>query len=236
MILREEKKYLIYTLIFLLLSCTISYAQELRSFSELDITSKEYPFRKWNLSGTVSWKQNHFSQTWGNVGAALNAYRPLFGNFTLRAGLNNKYTYDVNISNNVEVRPWLGVRLVNTIIKPLTFRQEVRFEWRSFFFGKKEQNPDTYVRTRYRLWMVMRLFEKPDTQKRWQVDAGYEWYFLKNPSSGERYPNSREFTAHVFRYFHDGSYLKFGYSFENFLKISGNNQPPGNNIILGYGF
>jgi|GEM_PF-1941357 len=165
------------------------------------------------LNSAVVWKHIYNDIGWSRI-AFNNKAQYAFKDWRLLGGMNLQYTFDREMENLLEIRPWLGVGLKNEIVPGLNFEQEVRAEYRIFFYpGMSGRN---YIRTRVEAMFSYNL-EKIKLDK-WDVHCGYVWYIIKDPLRGERYSDSREFKFLVSSNFQGGK-LTFGYKNEKFRLI-----------------
>ena len=188
-----------------------SFGQEY-FFSNLTIGKN---FRKnqctYNTSGV--WKHIYNDTEWSRISAKAKIdYN--YKSWQLISGLTVLNTFDSEIVNSIELRPWLGINLKNTIIEDLQLEQEARLEWRSFFYQNKHHA--NYIRTTFDLGLNYNL-DKIKLRS-YSIQVGFIWYFIKSPILGERYADSREFRFLLNRSFTNGK-LTLGYKHEKFKPI-----------------
>lgn len=178
-------------------------------FTNLTV-GKNFKKDPWGFSAAADWKHIYDDIGWSRIGVYGSAGYS-YKNWKLLGGLASQYTFDREIVNGLEIRPWLGIGLTTEIVTNLKLEQEVRLEWRNFIYH--EIADENYVRTTYNIGLNYGL-EKINLPS-WSVQSGYIWYFLKDPAAGERYADSREFRFLITKDF-SGNKLSFGYKSERF--------------------
>lgn len=179
---------------------------------------KNFKKEQWTYTTSGIWKHIYDEVGWSRIGVnggANYAYK----NWTLLTGFTAQYTFDKEIVNSVELRPWVGVRLRTDIIEGLNIEQEVHVEWRNFLYH--DVPDENYIRTTFDVGANYNL--KEINLDSWAVQSGYVWYFLKDPALGERYADSREFRFLVSKTFTAGK-LTVGYKREKFKILP--DRPP----------
>lgn len=197
--------------ILLTSTCSVVYGQN-DFFSTVGASKRKLVSEKLSYSIAADWKHIYNEVAWDRIGTSGEVdYQQNF--WTLEAGGVVQYTFDKQISNYIELRPWAGIRLENKIIPDLSFVQEARIEWRNFLF--RDAQDDNYIRTTLEASFNYNL-DKIGLNN-WLLNTGYVWYFLKNPALGERFANSQEFMMN-FRKRGRHSFL-IGYKYEKFRKF-----------------
>lgn len=199
------------TLLLFTTTFSVMYGQK-DFFTTVGASKRKLVSEKLSYSITADWKHIYNDVAWDRLGTGLEVdYQQNF--WTLEAGGVVQYTFDKQISNYFELRPWFGVRLENQIIPDLSLVQEGKVEWRNFIFRNAQD--DNYIRTTFEMSFNYNL-DKIGLNN-WLVNSGYVWYFLKDPALGERFANSKEFMFNL-RKKGKNSFL-IGYKFETFSKF-----------------
>ncbi|RSK39307.1 hypothetical protein [Mangrovimonas spongiae] len=197
----------------------LSFSQTDDLFLDLTVAKTFKDDMGFNYDASVSYKQIFDHPSWSRINASGSAtYK--YNAWSLLGGFTTQYIFDEEISNGLELRPWLGIGLKTKIIEGLKANQLGKVEWRNFIYdGLKNEN---YIRTTYSFGVLydLDIFKL----KHWQVDTGYTWYFLKDPARGERYANSREFRIYMIKTF-TKSRISMGYLLEKYRHF--NNLPLG---------
>ncbi|MEX0273013.1 MAG: hypothetical protein AB3N16_01395 [Flavobacteriaceae bacterium] len=227
-------------LVVWVLGCFITYGQESGSdggkaefFHEIEVGKLIVENEQWTLDVTASWKHLYADEAaWRRWGGVFSAKRK-HGNWSFMAGMANYYTFHADIDNFFQLRPWVAIGLKTPITERLDFVQRFRPESLTFIYSGTTEN-DTYSRWRYRLGLDYNLSEDEETLTAWKIQGSLEWYFLKNPSSGERYPITREYTLKLVREMVNGHEIGFGYRLEEFYESAHHEGGPGHTLILEY--
>lgn len=181
-------------------------------FTTISASKRKLVSEKLSYAAAFDWKHIYNDVAWDRLGVSMEAdYQQNF--WTLEAGGVVQYTFDKQISNYFELRPWIGIRLENQIIPNLSFVQEVKAEWRNFIF--RDAQDDNYIRTTLETSFNYNLDKLGFSE--WMVNSGYVWYFLKDPALGERFANSKEFMFSI-RKKGKNSFL-IGYKYERYRKF-----------------
>lgn len=213
---------------FFLFSAAWVRAQDI-FFTDITAT-KNFKRENWNFQGAAVWKHVYSDTYWSRIGLKGRAdynYR----NWSLEGGLTLYHTFDREIVNSVEVRPWLGIKLTSMIVSDLYLQQECRIEWRNFFYEHFADRD--YIRNTYDISLNFSL--ENINLRSWSLQSGYKWYFIKNAALGERYADSREFRFVIIKQFAK-SRLSVGYKREKFKPLSGRFSLDSNTVELIYTF
>lgn len=199
-----------------------------RYFSNIILDKNVIEKEIWNLSAVGHFK-NYYSKEdgWRRSGLDINS-KWEFEPWDLMAGLVTNYTFDDSIQNFLEVTPYVGVGLTNTIYKNFKLEQVLLLEYRRFYFS--EIFPDSYM-TRARL----KLKPYYEFKKGWTVYTEYEWYIMQNKDVGIRFLNSREWSFGVTKKFEKYS-IHLYYTRESFYESSISNEPDANLFNLKFTF
>lgn len=205
--------------IILLLCCFLGVVSACKSqidfFHEFEanknFTSKN---NKYQYIATANWKHFYGGVNWNRLG--LNGQvRRRFNQWLLMGGLINIYTYDKDIANYYELRPFIGVGLNTPVGNALQFGQMFRAESRTFFFKNSDLN-ETNVRLRYNLNLTYTFKENTLRETAWRLRGETEWYILKEQQYQERFVSSNENTIKIIRAFTKNKELALAYRVEKF--------------------
>ncbi len=216
----------------LLLVCQLSWAQD-EFFNELEFRADVFENEKWTLRITPSWKHIYDEVGWRRLGLGFTAIRKL-NNWHLLGGLYNSYTFNKEIDNLYELRPWAGIGLYTPISERILFYQKAKAEWRNLFISGEDTKNENYGRLRYRMDLHFLLSENEEKNTEWKLKTSAEWYFLKDPASGERFPNSREFGLKFVHKFKNNHEIGFGYKIESFYEAVHHEGGNGHIFLLEY--
>ncbi len=228
------KLYIIIAIGFLLVSSYKLFGQD-DFFHEIEIKKEFYDSDEWTFEAASNWKHIYDEVGWRRWSIDAIVKRKL-DNWAISGGIVNYFTFNEDIYNCFEVRPHLSVQLKTPVVNKFTFLQQLRSEWRTFIYTQGNSKNESYGRLRYKIGGLYTLSEKKELETAWKVRGDIEWYFLKDPTIGERFPNSRQYTLKVIREFKAGKELSFGYKLEYFYKNVQNKDGNGHTLILGYGF
>ncbi len=155
--------------------------------------------------------------------------------FTPQAGLYSAYVYQEKKSDIMEVRPWMGGKVVLPYGDKLRLYARSKVELRNFFYT------EDIPRNNYARWRVMGgmeyFFIKNDTKNTaWSIDANYEWFFFQAPAQDEQYSNFRKFTLKFKHYFANNNTLLLKVESNVFLSDTTRKQDEGFSFTLEYEF
>lgn len=172
--------------IFLIFMTSFVFGQD-DFFSTVGASKKKILNEKSTYYITADWRHIYNDEKWDRLGSGFEInYK--FNIFTFEGGNILQYTFDKKISNFFELRPWVGIKLENKIIDDFFLIQEAKVEWRNFFYS--ELKDENYIRSIVDLGLSYNL--RSVNLPNWLVQGNYIRYFLKDPSLGERFANSRE--------------------------------------------
>lgn len=86
---------------------------------------------------------------------------------------------------------------------------------------------------RYRIGFDILLLTKMD--RAWHIQPSFEGYFIRRPTTFERFPNERDYGLKFIRELRNNKEISFGYKVEEFYDTeteSGN----GHILLLGFSF
>ncbi|GLB50715.1 hypothetical protein Y10_30830 [Neptunitalea sp. Y10] len=219
-------KHLYVVVICLLLVTSVTNAQEDELFGNLSVGKSFAGSGNWGYSSALTYKHIFDEIGWRRLSGDFGTnYK--YGVWGFKGGLSLQYTFDDEIVNSLEVRPWVGASLRNELINHLAMIQVGRLEWRNFFYDGVDN--EAYIRTTFDVGFEYELHDL--NLETWAVETGYTWYFLKDPAIGERYANSREFRFLFIKKLPKAK-LIFGYKAEKFREFDGEDHGAAHTIHL----
>jgi len=220
------------TLLFLS-SFIFSSLQAQEVFHEVEIGKKIEGEKSFSYFVDANWRLFYTESGWNRIGTNFSLRKDLPHNWSLFAGIDNYFVSDAKTANYYELRPWVQVSLKSKISNGIYLTQFLKNEWRNYFYNRY-YTYDNYHRLRYRSHIEINL---PSSKKdvNFSVKPGIEWFFLDNPSTGERFANSREYYLRFSRET-TSKELHYGYKFETFYKTYHPNALNANTLFLEYKF
>ena len=195
-------------------------------FHELELEHGLVESEDWRVEVAGSWKHIYNEVGWRRLGLDPSVSR-IAGNWTFTSGVATFYTFDREIENFGELRPWLRLGFLFDLWKAVVVQQFIRSEWRIFLRGS-----ENYHRFRYVLNLGFALWKS----ERWSQVLGFESYFLDAPAIFERFPAERDYRL-IFRYaISESQQFSLGLKYETFLDAALTEQDRGVLLILGYSF
>ncbi len=198
-------------------------------FNELRLEKRLIENEKWELVGEGNWKYLYNEPRWRRWGISAFGARRI-KQFRLQAGTNGFYTFNRSIANFFELRPWAAILHDLPLIANISLRQRARVEWRFFYEEGKEQRQD-YRRVRYQVGIDIPLFAEEES--RWRIRPYFEWYFVRDPATFERFPNERDYGFNLIRRFENEHDLSIGYRLETFYNTE-DERGNGHLFVIGY--
>ncbi|NRA93929.1 MAG: hypothetical protein HRU26_14845 [Psychroserpens sp.] len=188
---------------------------------------------EWDLNSEFEWKHLYGEEGWSRMSFDLKTRKEL-GVLELIGGLKNNYTFDDNIVNFWEIRPWIGVELENKLSSKLILKQELKGEFRNFFFNDSQY--DFNFRTKFKIGLEYPLKSVEEEEgDDWIIATEVEWFFLRNVEINERYINSREYSILVSKKVLEGRLLAFGVRFEEYSNNLENESDKAITVVLRLG-
>ncbi len=204
-------KYLITLFTFLNVYLGIAQTEVFHDFA-YEFKIKDY--EEWLVYGELEWKHLYGEEGWSRTSFDIKTEREL-GVITFIGGLKNNYTFDNDIENYWEIRPWIGFELTNKLTKKLVLNQELKGEFRNFFFNDDEY--DFNFRTKFKVGLEYPLkYIEEEEEEDWIISTEVEWFFLRNEELNERYINSREYSILMSKKINKNRLLTFGARFEEY--------------------
>lgn len=190
--------------------------------------SKSYEGKEnWSYSTSLWYKHIYDHPGWRRMsgfGIANYTYKT----WIFQGGFSTQYTFDDEIVNSLELRPWLAVGLKTPITDDLYLKQQVYFEWKNFFY--KNDSHENYLQQTVDVGLYYDLKQLKLTN--WSLETGYMWYFLKDPALGERFANSREYRIVFYKKMKKAT-LAFGYFFEKYKDFESLPQSNAHTMMFG---
>ncbi len=206
-------------------------------FGELDIDKTWALKNSYTLNLAGAFKQQLNDEfKWLSPSLNLSLHKKFNPNWSLVLGLKNIYTQQTNRENFYELRPWLSPRLNVNVIPRMSFRQAATYEIRNFFYSESQENYEIQHRFRYRVHLRLNLAKDLIKTNNWSVETGFEWYFIKEPATGEQFSNSREFNLSFIKNIKSGQSFSLGYLFERVNIFRNPNSSNAHTFNFGYSF
>lgn len=201
-------------------------------FHEIEITRTYINNDKWRGVIAANWKHIYDEIGWRRWGADVYISRKI-KTIAIESGMTVNYTFDKDIVNYWDVRPWLGIRSDLNLSERTFLMQKFKVESRNLYFEESYKN-EHLLRSRYLLSLRYNLFKDKES---WKLNPTTEWYFVDRQANAERFVNSVEFGLRIIKVFENESELAFGYKMESFKKTNlSENSGRGHILVLEYGF
>lgn len=224
-----KKRGLLFIAFFQLLSCTYKplWSQEI-FLTETDLTKELWKTDNWQFQATVNWKHIYDEIGWSRIGLSPVLSR-LEGGWRFSGGIVSSFTFDSEIDNFWELRPWVAVNFNFLLLKTIRVGQRFRSEWREFVSAGSTRRAN-YHRFRYALNLGFRLWDDP----RWSQRLHFEQYFLDSPADNERFPTERDYNLTFFYQLANEHQLSVGFEVESYFFSELGNTGHAYLLILGY--
>lgn len=198
-------------------------------FHELYLEKRMLDREQWEVQGEATWKHAYDDAPWGRWGVSMAGVRKI-KKLGLLAGVNGYYTLNRKITDFVEVRPWLAATLQIPLTKRILLRQRLSYEWR-FFFEADAPAQEDYRRLRYQVDFDISLSR--ESEHSWRIRPCFEWYFIRDPATFERFPNQRDYGVRFIKPLVHEHELSLGYKLEEFYNPA---TTHGNGHVLSVGY
>lgn len=227
------KARIFFPLIFFLFSSGMSFSQEKDEFfHEIEISHTYINNDKWRGAVAANWKHIYDEIGWRRWGADIYISRKI-KSVAIESGITVNYTFDQDIVNYWDLRPWLGLRSDLKLNDRFLLMQKFKIESRNLYFDDSYKN-EHLLRSRYLLSLRYNFLKDKES---WKLNPTTEWYFIDRQADAERFVNSVEFGLRVIKVFENENELAFGYKIETFKKTNlSENSGRGHIIIIEYGF
>lgn len=201
-------------------------------FHEIEVAYTFVNNDKWTGAVTTNWKHIYDEIGWRRWGGDIYISRKI-KSIAIESGITVNYTFDKDIVNYLDVRPWLGLRSDLQLSERTFLMQKFKIESRNLYFDESYRN-EHLLRSRYLLSLKYNFFKD---QENWKLNPTTEWYFIDRQVDAERFVNSVEFGIRIIKVFENENELAFGYKIESFKKTNlSENSGRGHILVLEYGF
>lgn len=217
-------------LLFLVLGITAKAQNEI--FNDISATKRIEHNEKWISYVSLNWKHIYSEIGWKRIGLeAKTTYQ--FNQWQVLGGLVNYYTFDPDIENYYELRPYAGLMLKTPVSRKIYFNQRIMSEWRNLYFANSTPSQHS-GRLRYRIGADLQISETSNGV--WKIRSETEWYLLNNLKQNERFINSKESSLSALREMRNDKTLSIGYRFERLNRLFYTELQNGHTIFLEYEF
>lgn len=226
-----QKFIRILLLAFPLFSIKLS-AQTDEVFTELEIGYIYVNNEKWRGDAVAKWKHIYDEIGWRKWGAEAGISRKL-KSISIEGGAALYYTFDKDITNYLEIRPWLGLRSDLDMGKRLLLIQKFKVENRNLLYDDRFRN-ESFLRSRY---LLSFRYDFLKNRKDWKLNPAAEWYFIGKKADAERFVNSFEASLKVMKILKNENEIAVGYKLESFKEseVTGD-LGNGHSFIIEYTF
>ncbi|MGN6493798.1 MAG: hypothetical protein ACTHLE_17475 [Agriterribacter sp.] len=200
-------------------------------FHELEVACTYVNNTKWRGAVAANWKHIYDETGWRRWGGDAYISRKIKF-IAFEAGVTSSYTFDKDIVNYWEVRPWVGIRSDFELGKRLVLMQKFKVESRHFFYEDSYSNEQ---RTRNRFLLSLK-YNFLRNRKDWKLNPTAEWYFVGKAADAERFSNSVEFGLRVIKVFPNEHEMAIGYKRESYKSEYISNSKHGHIFMLEYAF
>ncbi|WP_103070160.1 DUF2490 domain-containing protein [Aquimarina sediminis] len=221
-------------ILLLIIGFSFNLKAQTEFFHEFEVTKELKDTESWNIQITGNWKHLYEEPSWRRLGISGLAIKKL-QNWQLLGGMNTYYTFDKEIDNFIELKPYLGLALKTKIIERLDLKQQFKGEWRNFLFSEEIED-ENYGRLRYKIGIEYLFKENEEIPKEWKLVGTIEWYFLREHLTKERFSNSREYSFKILHKLTNGQEIGLGFLYEEFNQLFGQENKSGTTILLEYRF
>lgn len=201
-------------------------------FTEIVIEKILIESEEWEFIGEANFKHLYDEPAWRRWGVSFAVVRKI-KRFRIHTGINNYYTFNRDITNFFEVRPWTALQYNIPIVAEITFRQRLKYEWRFFHTQEENSTGENYGRLRYQLGFDIPIPGEEDFS--WIIRPYFEWFFTRDPATFERFPNERDYGIMVIKTLKNEHELFFNYKLEDFFN-SDEEIGNGHILLIGYSF
>lgn len=187
---------------------------------------------EWEFTGEANWKHLNDEPGWSRWGASFAGVRKI-RRLGLSAGANGYYTFNREITNFFEIRPWMALQLKIPVAAEIALRQRLKYEWRFFNTVGEQTTRENYGRLRYQIGLDIPI--PGGEESSWEVRPFFEWFFIRNPATFERFSNERDYGVLVTKTLKNEHELSFCYRMEEFYNQD-EEQGNGHILLVGYSF
>ncbi len=201
-------------------------------FHEIVIEKKLIEQEEWEFVGEANFKHLYEEPAWRRWGVSFAGVRK-GKHFRIHAGVNTYYTFNKDITNFFEVRPWTALQYNIPIVGETTLRQRLKYEWRFFYTEGDNSTRENYRRLRYQIGIDIPI--PGEEESSWVIRPFFEWFFIRDPATFERFPNERDYGIRVTKSLKNEHELFFNYRLEEFYNID-TEKGNGHIFLIGYSF
>lgn len=220
-------------LLFMLAAPIALFGQEDQDefFHEAEVGYTYINNTKWRGAAAANWKYIYDKTGWRRWGGDAYISRKLkFVSF--EGGLTANYTFDKDIVNYFEVRPWIALRTDFELNPRLLLLQKFKTESRHFFHSDVHAN-EYRIRNRFLLSLKYNIIRN---RTDWKLNATGEWYFVGRNADAERFSNSVEFGLRLIKVLKKERELIVGYKRESYKSEYISDKKHGHIFTLEYAF
>lgn len=217
--------------IILITVCQNSYGQD-EFFHELILEKKLMENEKWECVGEANFKHLYSEPAWRRWGLSLSGVRKM-NRFSVWSGVNGYHTFNKDITNFFEMRPWAAVQFKLPIVEKITLRQQLKYEWRFFYTEDKAETNESYGRLRYQIGVDIPI--PGNKESSWTIRPSMEWFFINDPAEFERFSNERDFGLMAIKRLKNDHKLSFGFTREVYYDLDAAKEF-GYLFFVGYAF
>ncbi|NJL77411.1 MAG: DUF2490 domain-containing protein [Saprospiraceae bacterium] len=226
---RHSSKLFIY--LFILLS-HYAYSQH-EFFHEIVLEKTLIENEDWEFFGEANFKYVYNEPAWRRWGVSFVGVRKV-NRFSVFGGVNGYYTFDKNITNFFEVRPWTALQYNIPIVADINLRQRLKYEWRFFYTEEDPTTRENYGRLRYQIGFDIPI-PSEEAESSWTIRPFFEWFFIRDPASFERFSNERDYGVMVIKSLKNEHELSFSYKMETFYDLD-TEREYGHIFLVAYSF
>ena len=226
------KKYLLGILGFLLIILSDQAIAQNEFFHEIVIEKKLIEREEWEFMGEANFKHLYDKPAWRRWGVSFAGVRKIKG-FRIHGGVNSYYTFNRDITNFFEARPWTALQYNIPIVGEITLRQRLKYEWRFFYTEGDNSTKENYRRLRYQIGIDVPIPSEEESS--WIIRPYFEWFFIRDPTTFERFPNERDYGVMIATSLKNEHELFFSYRLEEFYNID-TERSNGHILLIGYSF
>ncbi|SEI75481.1 hypothetical protein SAMN05192553_101122 [Cyclobacterium xiamenense] len=201
-------------------------------FHEIVIEKTLLEKEEWEFIGEANFKHLYDEPAWRRWGVSFAGVRRI-KRFRILGGINSYYTFNRDITNFFEVRPLSAVQYTIPIAGKITLRQRLKSEWRFFYTEGYNSTRENYGRLRYQIGVDIPIPSGEESS--WVIRPYFEWFFIRDPATFERFPNERDYGIRVIKSLKNEHELFFSYRLEEFYTID-TEKSNGHIFLIGYSF
>jgi len=201
-------------------------------FHEIFLEKNLFEDEEWESVGEANFKNLYGGPGWRRWGVSFSGLRKM-GRFSLLGGANGYYTFNKNIVNFFEIRPWTAVQFKFPLVSVISLSQRLKYEWRFFYTEEDNTIRENYRRLRYQIGIDIPI--PGEEESTWKIRPFFEWFFIRDPATFERFPNERDYGITAFKSLKNEHEIFFSYRLEEFYNIN-TERGNGHILLIGYLF